>query len=116
MSLIVEHIAFKHIKIVCIAEEEGLTEIYGDLPGLPSCFDKLSCISLGGIRSCISNWVELDDMKLRFMTSTVLEEDKITGFQIVSKKNLCSHNPEDLVLMVLDALSKLCGYDASNFL
>ncbi len=115
MPLVMEHTVLKHIKVVCISEE-GLTDVYGDLPGLPSCFDKLSCISISSAKSCLSNWIELQNMKLRFMISAVLGEDRVTGFQIVSSENLCSKDPESIVLSVLEVLGKLCGYDASSFI
>ncbi|GEM_PF-6440876 len=115
MPLVMEHTVLKHIKVVCISEE-GLTDVYGDLPGLPSCFNKLSCISIGSTRSCLSDWIELQKMKLRFMTSTVLGEDRITGFQVLSSENLCSNDPESIVLSVLEVLGKLCGYDANSFI
>ena len=115
MPLVMEHTVLKHIKVVCILEG-GLTDIYGDLPGLPSCFDKLSCISIGSAKSCLSNWIELQNMKLRFMISTVFGEDRVTGFQVVSSENLCSKDPESIVLSVLEVLGKLCEYDASSFI
>ncbi len=115
MPLVMEHVVFKHIKVVCVTEE-GLTDIYGDLPGLPSCFDNLSCISISDGKSCLSNWIKLKDMKLRFVISPVFGEDKVTGFQIISNENLCSRDPEDIVLSVLKILSKLCGYDAGSFI
>ncbi len=115
MPLVMEHAVLKHIKVVCISEE-SLTDIYGDLPGLPSCFDRLSCISIGNAKSCLSDWIELQDTKLRFMISTVLGEDRVTGFQIVSSKNLCSRDPESIVLSVLETLGKLCGYNAGSFI
>ena len=115
MPLVMEHVAFKHIKVVCVSEE-NLTNIYGDLPGLPSCFDKLSCISINNAKSCLTDWIELHDLKLRFMISPVLEENRITGFQVISKYNLCSKDPEDIVLSVLKVLSKLCKYDAYSFI
>jgi len=115
MPVVMEQVAFKHIKIVCVIEE-GLIDVYGDLPGLPSCFDNLSCISLRDGKSCLSNWIELEDMKLRFVISPIFGEDKVTGFQIISDENLCSKDPESIVLSVLEVLGKLCGYDASSFI